>query len=130
MEKDRLLHILRYVAVPIVVAAITGYYETRVRMAKEQTKATYEALAPSVRDLQDEVAKLQGRVDELSKTTRVIVMRPEPAALAKPAAPAAKPSAPLGALGATGKVEVMVDHPAPPQSKRPAAKFDDMLKGL
>jgi hypothetical protein len=64
---------------------------------------------------------LHGRVDELSKTTRVIVMRPE--------AVPTKPTSGIGNIGA-GRGEAMIDHQAPVQSKRPAAKFDDMLKGL
>jgi hypothetical protein len=130
MDKDRVLHILRYVAVPIIVAAITGYYETRVRMASEQTRASYQALAPAVRDLQDQISALRGRIDELS-SIRIITTPGQPPAPPVHGHPAAgKPSS--GFLGET-KVEVEVDAPKPAANapvKRPAANFDDMLKGL
>lgn len=132
---DRALNILRHVVAPIAIAAISGF--VAVQTAREHTKMSYEALAPAVRDLQDQVAKLSGRVEELSKETRVIVMRAE---AEKPAKAKLLGGVGHGAagLGAT-KVEVQVDaKPAllpevaspPVQQKRPAAKFDDMLKGM
>lgn len=126
MERDRLFLILRWVISPIAIAAITGYYESRVRGAKEQTKASYETLAPAVEDLQDrndilseKVAVLTGRLEELSKrapcaesTTKKI--------------PAPKLTG-IGALG--GKTEVTVDIERPPASPRKVpARFDDMIQ--
>lgn len=127
---DRALNILRHVVVPVALAAISGY--VAVQTSREQTKMSYEKLAPLVGDLQDQIVKLQGRVEELSKTTRVIVMRETPMAPWDAKAKPTKPSAGsgLGAIG-TGESHVTVEKVAPPQSqKRPPAKFDDMLKGM
>lgn len=145
---DRALNVLRHAVVPIAVAAISGYFVKQT--AQEQTKKSYENLAEKVGDLVDEAKRmnglaerLQGRVDELSKTTRVIVLRSD-----APVAPwnvgktgggagAATPRSGTGDAGSLGrgeaKVEVSVEKPAPaPQKmlKKPAPKFDDMLKGL
>ena len=148
---DRALNVLRHAVVPIIVAAISGYFVKQ--NAREQTKASYENLAPQVGQLMDEVsglkeelAKLQGRIDELSKTTRVIVLRSD-----APVAPWNVGKTSNGSGGATSrsdaatagslgrgetKVEVMVDKPASaaPSNrstlKKPAPKFDDMLRGL
>lgn len=117
---DRTLNLLRHVVVPVAIAAVSGYWA--MRAAREQTRASYEALSPVVRELQDDVAKLSGRVDELSRQAHVIVMRED-----KPRAMAA---APMPVKLPTVQVEVDKTAPAQQQMKRPAEKFDDMLKGL
>ena len=131
MNNDRLLNILRWVVTPIALAIIAGYFQSRTNANTAQTKASYETLAPSVLELQDKVAVLAGRVEELSK--RPVFVFPEaskPTAHA-PKVDAPKPHSPLGALG-TGKTELMVDRPDPPapepSPKKIPARFDDMIQ--
>jgi hypothetical protein len=119
----KLFIILRWVIAPIAVAAITGYYETRVRGAKEQTRATYETLAPNVLELQEKVAVLTGRLEELSKRPSSTPCSEESKA---PSKPAAKTHAGFGGLG--GKTEVMVDRPDSPSLSKMPARFEDMLQ--
>ena len=75
MNNDRLLNILRWVVTPIVLAIIAGYFQSRTNANKEQTRATYETLAPNVLELQGQVAVLTGRVEELAR--RPIFVCPE-----------------------------------------------------
>lgn len=119
MNNDRLLNILRWVVTPIVLALIAGYFQMRVNAAKEQTRATYETLAPSVLELQEKVAMLTGRAEELAR---------RPLAIPCPERLAPKPHG-LGSLG-TGKVEVMVEA-APsnaPAPRKVPARFEDMIQ--
>jgi len=128
MNNDRLLNILRWVVTPIVLAIIAGYFQSRTSANTAQTKASYETLAPNVLELQEKVAVLAGRVEELSK--RPVFVFPDPAKPASKLAPkvdAPKPH-PLGALG-TGKTELMVDRPDPaPSPQKIPARFDDMIQ--
>jgi len=132
VERDRLLNILRWVVTPIVLAIIAGYFQSRTNTNAAHTKATYETLAPSVLELQEKVAVLAGRVEEVARRP-VFLACPEaskPAAHA-PKVDAPKPRNPLGAIG-TGKTELMVDRPDPPAPeptpKKIPARFDDMIQ--
>ena len=140
MENDRLLTVLRWVITPIALALITSYFQMRTAANTAQTKASYETLAPSVLELQDKVAVLAGRVEELSK--RPVFVFPEAAkpVVRAPKVDAPKPDSPkpvgvLGALG-TGKTELMVDRPdppspeldPPPSPKKVPARFEDMIQ--
>jgi hypothetical protein len=129
VTNDRLLNILRWVVTPIVLAIIAGYFQVRTAANTAQTKASYETLAPSVLELQDKVAVLTGRLEEVAR---------RPVFLPCPDAPkAASKTAPkvLGALG-TGKTELMVDRPDPPSPeldpvpspKKVPARFEDMIQ--
>jgi hypothetical protein len=130
LERDRILHLLRWVVTPIALAIIAGYFQMRTAANTAQTKASYETLAPNVLELQAQVAVLTGRVEELAR--RPIFMFPE-AATRAPKVDAQKPRTGLGALG-TGKIEPMVDHIAPPppehtpSPKKIPARFDDMIQ--
>jgi len=128
MNNDRLLNILRWVVTPIALAIIAGYFQSRTSANTAQTKASYETLAPSVLELQDKVAVLTGRMEELARRP-VFIPCPE---AAKPTVHAPKVDAPkphpLGALG-TGKTELMVDRPDPaPSPQKIPARFDDMIQ--
>jgi hypothetical protein len=134
MENDRILNILRWVVTPIALALIASYFQMRTAANTAQTKASYETLAPSVLELQDKVAVLAGRVEELSK--RPVFVFPE---AAKPVVRAPKPDSPkpagvLGLGGYAGKTEPMVEHIAPPppepapSPKKIPARFDDMVQ--
>jgi len=130
VNNDRLLNILRWVVTPIVLTAIAGYFQMRTAANTAQTKATYETLAPNVLELQDKVAVLTGRVEELAR--RPIFMFPEavkPVSKPAPKVDAPKPHSGLGALG--GKTEMMMDvapnMPAPSPQKIPV-RFDDMIQ--
>jgi len=142
LERDRLLNILRWVVTPIALAVIAGYFQSRVNIAKEQTRASYETLAPNVLELQDKLAKLTGRLEELSKRPApctetpaakvagkpiVRIYTPEPAAKVQPAsAPRPDP------IGFEGKTDLMMDGAPdlikPPSPKKVPARFDDMLQ--
>ena len=110
MIAARLLAVLRWVVAPVAVAAVTGYLESRVRATKEQTRAGYETLAPAVEDLEETVAELRGRLEELSRRppcSDARVVRPPPVASSAPA-----PSVtPVRAAG-----------------RKVPARFDDMLQ--
>jgi len=132
VNNDRLLNILRWVVTPIALAIIAGYFQSRTSANTAQTKASYETLAPSVLELQEKVAVLAGRVEEVARRP-VFIPCPEaskPAAHA-PKVDAPKPHSPLGMLG-TGKTELMVDRPDPPAPeptpKKIPARFDDMIQ--
>ena len=132
MNNDRLLNILRWVVTPIVLAIIAGYFQLRTAANTAQTKASYETLAPNVLELQEKVATLTGRMEELARRP-VFIPCPEtskPAAHA-PKVDAPKPHSPLGVLG-TGKTELMVDRPDPPapepSPKKIPVRFDDMIQ--
>jgi hypothetical protein len=126
MNSDRLLNILRWVVTPIVLALIAGYFQSRTNTNAAHTKASYETLAPSVLELQEKVAVLTGRTEELAR--RPVFMCPElPKAAHAPKADAPKPPSGLGALG-TGKTEMMVDRPDPPSPQKIPARFDDMIQ--
>ena len=132
MNNDRLLNILRWVVTPIVLAIIAGYFQLRTAANTAQTKASYETLAPNVLELQEKVATLTGRMEELARRPVFIPCpeAPKPAAHASKV-DAPKPHSPLGAIG-TGKTELMVDQsepPAPePTPKKIPARFDDMIQ--
>ncbi len=140
MSSDRLLNLLRWVVAPIIIAAITGYYESRVStaktQAKEQTRASYDTLAPNVLELQDKVSILTGRIEEIARRPVFLACPESLKAAGKPAShveapkPVAKPGLTelLGGTGAIGKTEVMVDSaPSAPPKKVPA-RFEDMIQ--
>jgi hypothetical protein len=133
MDNDRLLNILRWVVTPIALAIIAGYFQSRTSTNAAHTKASYETLAPNVLELQDKLAVLTGRVEELSKRAPC-PEAPKPAAHApKPDSP--KPAGVLGLGGYAGKTELMMDAPSkapvtpgPPSPKKVPARFDDMIQ--
>jgi hypothetical protein len=140
VNNDRLLNILRWVVTPIALAAITGYFQVRVTAAKEQTRATYDTLAPNVLQLQEQVATLTGRLEELARRPVLVSLCPEgPKAASKPAmhveapptkSPKAHPLT-LEEMLSTGKVEPMIDMGSPasaPAAGKVPAKFDDMIQ--
>jgi hypothetical protein len=128
MGQDRLLTILRFVVTPIVLTCIAGYFQSRTSANTAQTKASYETLAPNVLDLQDKVATLTGRLEEISKRP-VSAPCPEAKKAAVPKVDAPKPHTGLGMLG-TGKTELMVDLPElpPPAPQKIPARFEDMVQ--
>ena len=130
MNNDRLLLILRWVITPIALALITSYFQMRTAANTAQTKASYETLAPSVLELQDKVAVLAGRMDELSK--RPVFVFPEAVKPVSKPAPKVDAPKPAGILGHGGKTEMMVDRPDPPSPeptlKKIPVRFDDMIQ--
>ena len=131
MNNDRLLNILRWVVTPIVLAIIAGYFQSRTNANKEQTRATYETLAPNVLELQGQVAVLTGRVEELARRPIFVCPEASKPTVHAPKVDAPKPHSPLGVLG-TGKTELMVDRPDPPEPapspKKIPIRFDDMIQ--
>jgi hypothetical protein len=82
-----------------------------------------------VLELQDKVATLTGRLEEISKRP-VSAPCPEARKVTAPKFDAPKPHTGLGMLG-TGKTELMMDSPAnmpAPSPKKVPARFDDMLQ--
>ena len=125
MNYTRLLLIMRWVVTPIIIAIIAGYFQVRVNNAKEQTRATYDTLAPVVSGLTLAMAELKGRVEELSK--RPICEESQPAAKSA-RLPTSRPKPSF--LG-SGKVEVTVDAPsaAPePAPSKALPDFDRMIQ--
>jgi hypothetical protein len=144
MERDRLFLILRWVVTPIVLACITGYFQVHVSIAKAQTKASYETLAPNVLELQEKLAVLTGRVEELSKrppcAQEVLKAAKAPSTVAHAKKGAAKPGRSPASLsemlGDDTKTELMMDsapsespvYEAPPSAQKVPARFEDMLQ--
>lgn len=93
--------VMRLALVPIMLAAITAYFEYRTGHNEKKTDETYKAVAPAVNDTQEQVKALQKQVDLLQALVVALAQNGKPATVAS-APPPPQPAAGLGNLGTIG----------------------------